>query len=348
VACLKRSGLFLKEIEALRIPIAEYKIHKLYNLNAFRQQLRFARNITRSGINIVHAYNFYANVFAIPAARLAGVPVIVASIRNNGDLCTPMQRRVQKFICRLAECILTNSEAIRQSLIAEGYNPEKITVIRNGIDLSRFGRQPNGSSLRREFGVPSHAPVVAMLSRFCPLKGIEYFLEAAAIVAGRFSEARFLLVGDRPIQKDGAIVGDVAYRRELESYAARLGLGRRAFFTGFRLDVPELLSEVTVSVLPSLSEGLSNVLLESMAAGVPIVATRVGGNPEVVEDGVTGLLVPARDPSALAKSICSLLEKPEVAQRFGQSGRQRVQKHFSLERTVKDTEELYVRLMSTC
>jgi glycosyltransferase involved in cell wall biosynthesis len=241
-----------------------------------------------------------------------------------------------------------NADAIRQSLIADGYNPGKITVIRNGIDLSRFARQQDTGKLRQEFGLPSHVPVVALLSRFNELKGIKYFLEAAAIVAGRFPEARFVLVGNRATVSGGAVEEDVDYRRGLENYAERLGLGRRAIFAGLRLDVPELLSEVTVSVLPSLSEGLSNVLLESMAAAVPVVATEVGGNPEVVEHGVTGLLVPPRDPAALASSICLLLEKPEAARRFGQSGRQRVAKEFSLERMVKDTEELYLRLLSRC
>ncbi len=136
------------------------------------------------------------------------------------------------------------------------------------------------------------------------------------------------------------------YKSELEGYALRLGLGGRVVFTGFRLDIPELLSEVAVSVLPCVSsEGLSNTLLESMAAGVPVVATRVGGNPEVVEEGVTGLLVPPRDPQALASGICRLLENPELGSRFGRAGRQRVTQHFSLERMVRETETLYLQLI---
>ena len=125
----------------------------------------------------------------------------------------------------------------------------------------------------------------------------------------------------------------------------RLGIGGRVVFTGFRLDVPELLSEVAISVLPSLSEALPNVVLESMAAGVPVVATRVGGNPEVVEEGVTGLLVPPQDPAALAKAICRLLENPELASRYGRAGKQRIAEQFSLERMVRQTETLYLDLI---
>jgi len=345
LACLGRWGPLPKEIEARQVPLVQYSINRLYNHKAFQEKLRFARYVRRNRIHIVHTNGFYPNVFAIPAARLAGVPVIVAAIRDTGGMWTPLQRRVQKFICRLADQILVNAEAIRKWLIAEGYNPEKITVIKNGIDISRFVGKDSGSRLRQELGLPPRAPLVVVLSRLSQLKGVEYFLEAAAIVAGRFREARFLIVGDGGILRDGAIVTD-GYRKGLESYADRLGLASRIIFSGYRLDVPQVLSEVTVSVLPSLSEGLSNAVLESMAAGIPVVATSVGGNPEAIEDGVTGLLVPPRDPVALAQAICRLLDSPELASRFGQAGRERVIERFSLERMVKETESLYLDLLN--
>jgi len=343
LGCLKRWGEFLNEIEARKIPLAEYRITSLYRPRTFRQQLRFAGDLRRNRIQIVHSYNFHANVFAIPAARLAGTPIVVASIRDTGTHLTPMQRRAQKFSCRLADRIVVNAEAVRQSLISDGYDPAKFTVIRNGVDLARF-EQRHHPRLRRELGLPARAPVIAVLARLNRLKGVEYFLEAAAIVAARFPEARFLIVGDAAVVRDGAIVkGD--YRRELERDAARLGLEGRVVFAGFRLDVPELLSEVAVSVLPSLSEGLSNTLLESMAAGVPVVATRVGGNLETVEDGRTGLLVPPCDAAALGDAICRLLEDGELAARFGEAGRRRVVEYFSLARMVRETEGFYQDLV---
>jgi glycosyltransferase involved in cell wall biosynthesis len=344
-ACLNRWGEFLKEIEASGKPLVEYPITCLYNHNAVIKQLKFAKYIKRNRIHIVHTYGFYTNVFAIPAAWLAGAPVIVASIRDTGGYQTPTQNRVQKFMCRLADCIVVNAEAIRQWLIAEGYDPEKITVIRNGIDLSHFTPKTRGNGLREELGLPQGAPLIAVLSRVNRVKGIEYFLEAATIVCRRFPEARFLIVGEGRTAVNGHIV-DSPYKVELERYAIRLGLAGRALFTGVRLDVPEVLSEVAVSVLPCVSsEGLSNSLLESMAAEVPVVATRVGGNPEVVEHGVTGLLIPPRDPHALASAICRLLENPDLASRFGRAGRQRVTEQFSLERMVCETEDLYLKLL---
>ncbi|HKN47018.1 MAG TPA: glycosyltransferase, partial [Candidatus Polarisedimenticolia bacterium] len=168
---------------------------------------------------------------------------------------------------------------------------------------------------------------------------------AAAIVAARSPSVRFLIVGDRLILKDGAIVGDVERRESLENRARRLGLEGRVVFTGFRLDVPELLAEVAVSVLPSLSEGLPNAVLESMAACVPVVATRVGGVPEAVEDGASGILVPPGDGAALARAIGMLLEKPDLARRLGRAGRERAEGNFSLDRMVRRTQGLYVGML---
>lgn len=345
VACLRRWGHLLPDVEALGVPLAEYGLDRLYGGRALRQQWRLARDLRRSRIQVMHTYNFYPTVFAVPVARLVGVPGIVVSIRDTGVYLSPWQRRVQRLVCRLAHRIVANAEAVRQWLVAEGYEPGKITVIRNGVDLSRFTPRSADGHLRRELGLPPEAPIVTVLARLNPVKGLEDFVAASALVARRVRDARFLIVGDGNVVRDGAVVPDVAYRQALERHARRLGLGERLVFAGLRLDVPELLAEAAVSVLPSLSEGLSNVLLESMAAGVPVVATGVGGNPEAVEDGRTGLLVPPRNPAALAGAICRTLEDAELAARLGRAGQCRIAEHFSLERAVNETERLYLTLL---
>lgn len=346
-ACLKRWGHFLEEIEQRqKIPVAEYPVNSFYNPDTFRQQLRFAADIRQHRTQIVHSYNFYANTFAVPAAKLAGAPVIIASIRDAGVYLTPGQKRMQRLVCRLADCVLVNAEAIQRWLVDQGYRPEKIRVIRNGIDLSRFTGKRDGTALRREWGLPPQAPLVVMLARLNPQKGFEYFLEAAAIVARRCPTARFIIVGEGHLVHPGGVVKlDDVYEQELKRLADRLGLGERLVFAGFRSDVPALLAEAAVSVLPSLSEGLSNTLLESMAAGVPVIATRVGGNPEIVAHGQTGLLVPVRDAGALAEAIGTLLCNPDLARHLGQAGQQWVTEHCSLARMVRDTEALYVELL---
>ena len=334
-ACFRRKGLFLREVETRQIPLVEYTLNRLHGPRALKQQLRFARYARRAAIEIVHTYGFHANVFATAVARLAGVRVIVTSVQDMGIHLTPAKGRVQRLMCRWTDRIVANAEAVRQRLIADGYDPARITVIRSGVDVARFTNKTAGRGIRQALGLPPGSPLVAVLSRVDRIKGIEYFLEAMATMADRFKDVHFLIVGD----------GDVAYQKELESYGTRLGLDGRVVFTGARTDVPEILSEVTVSVLPSLSEGLSTAILESMAAGVPVVATRVGGNAEAVEDGVTGLLVAPRDAAALGRAVCLLLENADLRHRLGRAGRQRAADRFSLERMVRETERLYEDLM---
>jgi glycosyltransferase involved in cell wall biosynthesis len=165
------------------------------------------------------------------------------------------------------------------------------------------------------------------------MKGINDYLKAIALLAGPFAEARFV------------IVGDGASRRELEEQARLLGLAGRVVFTGTRLDVAAILSQAAISVAPSLSEGLSNVVLESMAAGVPVVATRVGGTPEILDDGVTGLLVPPCDAPALAGAIGRLLGNEALARRLGEAARARAVNRFSMHHMVRQTEGLYRALL---
>jgi glycosyltransferase involved in cell wall biosynthesis len=333
LACLRHSGELLAEMETLRAPRPEFRIGALYSPKTFWQALRLAHYVRRNLIQIVHSYGFYPNVFTVPVARLAGAPIVVASIRDTGDLLTPMQRRLQKMVCRLADCVLVNAEAIRENLIEQGYDPSNIVVIRNGIRLAKVTGKGRGAVLRRELGLPLSARLVAVFSRLNRMKGVQYFLDAAIVLAGRFPDVRFLVVGDGESKKG------------LEEHACRLGLGQRIVFTGFRGDVPDLLSETAISVLPSLSEGASNTLLESMAAGIPVIATRVGGNPEVVEDGVSGLLVPPRDSAAIAAATARLLEDEDLALRLGRAGMRRVSELFSIDGSVHETERLYQRLV---
>lgn len=333
LACLGRRGQFLDEVESCEIPIAEYPTNSLYNRTSWKQRLNLARYLRDNRVNIVHSYGFYGNLFAIPAARLARTPVIIAAIRDTGDILTRAQRWAQKTVCRLADCVLVNADAIRRWLIEQGYAPDNIHVIRNGIVLPEKPPREEAARVRRELGVPPDAPLIGVLSRLGRLKGIEYFLEAAAAMGKRARNARFL------------IVGNGRHKQELEQCASRLRLGDRVIFTGFRLDVPAVLSALDISVLPSLSEGLSNSLLESMAAGLPVIATNVGGSREAVEDGATGIVVRPRDSDALARAMALLLENPDLAAEFGAAGRRRIAERFSLEKMVRETEALYLRLL---
>jgi L-malate glycosyltransferase len=245
---------------------------------------------------------------------------------------------VQRYACQFADCILVNADAVKDWLIGDGYDPSKIAVIRNGVDLTRFDNPPAQVNLRRELGLSDDTPLVGVVSRLTRLKGLEHFLEAAAIVRSRVPAVRFLVVGETsPVDRD--------YLGELQVHAARCSVAEHVTFTGLRSDVPAVLASLTVSVMPSLNEALSNVVLESMAAGAPTVATRVGGTPEAVSDGVTGILVPPADSGALADAIVHLLTNRQLAAQLGHAARERIADHFSVRRMVRATEDLYTDLL---
>ena len=338
-ACLRRWGPFVEELRQLGIPLQEYQVTTFRSVHALTQQARLARQISRGRIDIVHAYNFYGNVFAIPPARLMA-PVVIASIRDRSPYLTSMQKRVQRYACQFADRILVNAEAVKDWLIKdEGYDPANIVVIRNGVDLARFAEAPAGDRLRRELGIAAEARLVVLVSRLARLKGIEQFLQAAAALKPRYPDVRFLIVGETSPP-------DPAYLEQLHALSRSLGVADVVLFTGLRSDVPSVLSAADVAVMPSLNEALSNVLLESMAAGVPVVATRVGGTPEALIDGETGLLVPPGDAGAIAGAVSRLLDDRELARRLGCAARRLMAAQFSVQRMVSATEDVYATLLA--
>ena len=344
VGCLRRAGQFLAPFEERQVPIDEYPVRRFLSGQGAIEELRLAKHIATEQIAIVHSYNFYSNVFAVPAAWMAGAPVIIASIRDQGAHSTPRQLLAQRQVCRLADCVLVNADSIRRWLIGEGYEASRIRVIPNGIDTARFTGIPQ-STIREELGIPTNAPVIAMLSRLTPNKGVDDMIDAAAMVIRRRPDVRVLIVGAGPgsykaaAEEDPFVVG-------LKQRVRDLNLTERVLFTGYRSDIPSLLAQVQVSVLPSLIEGLSNSVLESMAAGCAVVSTNVGGVGEAITDGESGLLVPPSNVGALAAALNSLLDHPDRAREMGARARHVIFERYSVERMVAATEGLYVDLLA--
>jgi len=338
---LRKEGDLLREYQALNLPISEFKIKNLYSPYTLFQQLRFAVHLKKQKTEIMHSYNFYSNVFAIPAARLANVPLILASIRDCGVYLTPMQKNVQRFVCNLADRILVNAVSIREWLLEQGVDERKIVLIRNGIDMSVYHESLRTVALQRELQIPSGTPIVVMLSRLNPQKGVEDFIKAAGLINRSHPEVWYLVVGEKLQFIDGVFSEDKEYLQGLHDIAAEYGVSNRIRYTGHRLDTPDILANAAVSVLPSYSEGLSNTLLESMAAGVPIVATNVGGNPELIKDGLNGLLVPPHSPEQLAKAIISILDNPVRAKKFSINSRKLASGKYSLELMTAKTQAFY-------
>jgi glycosyltransferase involved in cell wall biosynthesis len=331
VACLELSGGNLEEFLALKLPPPEvFPLNgSLLKANTMRQVARLARVIRARSVKLVHANEFISNLVGFLAARAAGVPVIV----NRGDLghlrdgFGAWHRRVERWISRHADAVCANAEGVRRLCIeAEGSGEERTFVVRNGLDLERFDAL---ASRELQGPLPAGEQLVAVVANLWPVKGHRTLIEAIGRVHGRLPLARFALIGDGP------------ERQELERRIAELGIGSAVVLLGTRYDVPAILRRCHAACLPSLAEGLPNAVMEAMAAGLPVVATAVGGTPELVTPHETGLLAPAGDAEALGTMLLQLLRDPHAAAAMGRRGRERIASEFSLARMAAAHERMY-------
>lgn len=334
VACLRAEGPYLELLQRAGIQVVEFPKRKtLLSANGVYQLLRLARFIRRGRFHVVHAYDLWANLLGIPAAWLVRTPIIISSRRYLADLewYRPWRNRIIRQIYRLSTYVVVNSDAVGELLIQRDDLPrEKIRVIYNGVDIERFARA-QGNEGRLLHGMDGRRKLIAVVANmYSSVKGHAYLVAAARRVCQNLPEAMFVLIGDGP------------ERPKVEQQVRELGLEKNFVFLGHRKDVGELLVDCDLSVLPSTAEGLPNVVLEAMAAGLPVVATCVGGTPEIIENGISGLLVPSRDPRTLAEAILRVLLDRELANRLGRAGQERVQTRFSFDRLIRCLEELYL------
>ncbi len=298
----------------------------------FGELVRFVR-LQRPAI--VHSFLFWAYILGTYAARAAGVPTIISSRRGLGHFKAkkPHYLLLERLANRWTNLLVANSEAVKQDVITqEGVAAAKIRVVYNGIDADRY-MQPHDPNLRRELGLPIGVPVVGVVANFIHYKGHRVFLDACCRLRAARPDARFLLIGDGPC------------RAELERRTIELKLGEAVRFLGSREDIPELLAQINIAALPSMEEGFPNAVLEAMAAGIPVVASRVGGVPEAIVDGSTGFLVTPGEPEELAGSILALLNDPARAEAMGRAGRRRVVERFGITRMVEETQAIYEELL---
>jgi glycosyltransferase involved in cell wall biosynthesis len=257
------------------------------------------------------------------------VPVVVGSHRQLGDLMTRNQFRAQNAMFQLCDRIVCNSRSAADRLREAGIAERKLTVIPNGLPNELF------AAVTPEPARDPRLVRIGMISRMNDaVKRHDLFLRAAKRLAERFPLLRFVLVGDGPL------------RAGLEALTDQLGLRDRVDFLGDRRDVPAVLATLDISVLPSASESLSNVILESMAAGVAVVAANVGGNPELVQNGTTGFLFPSADEEQLCRAVETLVTQPELRKQFGICARQRAQAEYAIPKIRDRYQELYRELLS--
>jgi glycosyltransferase involved in cell wall biosynthesis len=284
---------------------------------------------------ILHAWMIHANVLGRALGRLAGVAIIITS-RRNVSIGGKRREAINRVTAGLGDRAIAVCELARQVEIEQTkVLPEKVVTIYNGVEADMFSQVAPQSAVqaRSAFGIPTDVLLVGSVGRFRLQKGFVDLLVAMRQVDEHVSGTRLLLVGDGDLQDD------------LEAKTLSLGLDKVVTFAGMRSDVPKILKALDVFVLPSWWEGMPNAVLEAMAAGLPVVATAVGGTPEVVVDGVTGLLVPPHDPDSLAQAIVRLLGDPDLRRRMGQAGQDRVGQQFSVEKMVEQTQTLYEQLV---
>jgi L-malate glycosyltransferase len=339
LACLDANGVLRVEADEINFgEIPEFPLTSFYDRNALRQARRFARFLREREISLVHTHDFYTNVFGIPAAAFARVPVRIASRRETTGWRTGAQKFIERRVYGLSDSVIANADVVRTQLISEGVSGERIVTIYNGLDLERV-RLPaefNPDAALRELGLPEadHQLVTIIANLRHQVKNHAMFLRAARTISQKVPSARFVIAGE----------GDLM--RGLRSMAADLGLSEKVFFIGRCKSIGELLSVSNVCVLSSTAEGFSNSILEYMAAARPVVSTDVGGAREAVVDGQTGYLVRSDDDDAMAHRVTYLLSQPALAREMGKRGRQIVEQKFSCKRQLERTQQLYDRLLS--
>jgi len=300
---------------------------------AVRTVRRLARLCKQAEAAILHANTPRTNLYAALAGRMAKVPV-VWHCRN---LLEPGMRDTDRWFAWLPDRIICNSDAIAARFAGSRWRDRVLTVM-NGVDLTEYRPDLSGAAARAELGWAGR-PIVAAISRLDPEKGHDVLLEAMRRLATRCPDARLVIAGRAAVDPAGR---HAALQRRIES----LGLGAAVRLVGFRRDIPALLAAADVCVLPAEAEACGRVLLEAMAMAKPVVATASGGTPEIVQDGVTGILVPPGDAGAVAAALENLLRDPGRAGSMGAAGRDRAVAHFTIEAHAENTMRAYAELLA--
>jgi glycosyltransferase involved in cell wall biosynthesis len=309
-----------RALEPEDCPVLRLGLRSFRHPSTVRNAWRLARFLREQRTDVFQVYFPESTYFGVPIARFAGVKYLLRTRNNLGYWMTPWHRRLSRCCAALSDGLIANCAASRDAVVAdEGLALERVVVLENGVDLSRFSdweAQPGNHRVG----------VIANLRR---VKGLDSFLRAAALLRREHPKVMFAIGGEGP------------ERPMLEHLAREIGLADSLDLLGAIHDVPGFLAGLDVTVLPSLSEGMSNALLEYMAAGRAIVATDVGNNATMIEDEVTGLIVPPNDSNALAGAIGRLLNDPHMARRLGVAARRRVETDYSREVMVRRFEAYY-------
>lgn len=332
-------GQLVEEVRALGVPIEVVTLRWVFDVTAIS---RLARTIRRWKIDCLHTYGYKANVIGTMAARWAGVKAIVCAERGKKEpfygfdwLKMEVYEALNFAVSNiLARRIITPSNELRKHF-APRYPLTKVVTVHNGIRPLAGPAPKTVAEIRASLGASDSTPLIGIVGRLKPVKGHSDFLKAASIVSEKLPDASFVVLGDGPLMKP------------LRDEAAASGLNGRVHFVGFKADVLDWTAALDLLVFASHSEGIPNALLEAMSLGVPVVSTAVGGVPEVIEDGMSGILVPPRDPEALAQVCLELLNDPGRRQMMALAGRERCHTCFSDLRMAQNTRDVYLEALAS-
>lgn len=341
VACLP-TGAFIEKIEGNGAEINSVDMRNRFNPGVI---LQLSGLIKKEKVDIVHSQGARADFFARVAAKLASVPIVISTIPMpvEGFDVRPIRKLIYTAFNRFSECFVDRfivvSDALEKMMIERHrIAPQRIVKIYNGIEKDEYCIADEEIAHRRlrfrtKVNIGQDVAVIGIIGRLVWQKGFEYFIEAIPEVLKEYKQARFLLVGTGELEE------------ELKVKSKKLKLEEKAIFTGFMSDIKDVLASIDVFVIPSLREGLPVVLLEAMAMKKPIVATNIEGIAEILENGVSGLLVPPRNSKALAEAVINMLTYKEKALRMGISARMIVEERFGVDIMVQKVEEVYEELL---
>ena len=345
VLAFQGQGGIRADLDALNIPCESLEFVGLkgkFRLESYRQLYRLLAAMVgylrRERPQIVQSYLFWTNIYGCLASKIAGASVMVTSRYSMTDTqyLKPFYMRLQNLANRWTTAIIANAQAVKEDCLRyeKCVTPEMIRVIYNGVDLDRYAPKSPNPAIRAALEIPVNAPLVGVIGTLSPYKNHQNFLRAAAIALQQIPDARFLLIG-----RDEGLLAP------LQALAETLRIRRAVMFAGERTDMPDIIASLDLVVSSSSIEGFSNAILEGMAMGKPVVATAVGGSPELVRDGETGFLVPSGDPARLAERMTQLLADAALRGQMGRAGRERVAARFAMPNLINETSRFYEELV---
>lgn len=319
------------------IPELGREINPRYDLVTLFKLYRLMR---RWQPDIVHTHTAKAGFVGRVAARLAGVPVVLHTFHGHvfhgyfGAAKTRLFIELEKFCARMSDRLIAISPHLRQEIACYGIaDAAKIEVIPLGLELQAMKCLPTRGLLRTQLGLTESVGLIAAVGRLVPIKNIHLFLDAAAIAHQQNPQIRFALIGDGEL------------RQELEAYAQKLAIDDVVIFTGWRRDLPQIYADLDAVIISSNNEGTPASLIEAMAAGCPVISTRVGGVPDIITDGQTGRIVPPQDAEALAKAMLSIFQSPADTRKMADLAREFALHKFNSQRLIRDIDNLYNHLL---